>query len=428
MREILAPTGLGLIVFTFVFLVGQLFKLAEILLNSGIPANIALELIALLLPGVLSITIPMALLVGILLGVGRLAADREILAVRASGISLVHLAIPIVVFSAIVSACMMWANTRLIPYLNLKGSDLKVQMTFHALSAIPAGTPFPLPASSDKSQTMTVLIDSKDPETGALQGVTLLTQMQADDATADLDTTIADLDTTTVKEALSRKSEKEQANTAPPEKKKKKKKDAKKAEARRADQAREYDELLEKPTQDIVILAANGVFEPKIEDRVVYIRLSNGSIQLTNPENPASYDIIQFDSLAKGIVPSFSKIAKGYFEKDPREMSLPELRQQIARRDKGRKYSTELYERFSVPLACIAFGLIAFPLAIYVRPTGKAVAFAISFLLILCYYGLLEYGVALNRAGSPLGPAAMLAPNVIIAAIGCFMLYRVVAR
>lgn len=427
MREILAPTGLGLIVFTFVFLVGQLFKLADILLNSGIPANIALELIALLLPGVLAITIPMALLVGILLGVGRLAADREILAVRASGISLVHLAIPIVIFSAIVSAAMMWANTRLIPYLNLKGSDLKVQMTFHALSAIPAGSPFPLPASSDKSQSMTVLIDSKDPETGALKGVTLLTQMQSDNSTANLDTALADLDTTTVKQALNRKDDKAQAK-AEPGKKEKKKKETKKAASRRADQAKEYDELLEKPTQDIVILAANGVFEPRIEERVVYIRLSNGSIQLTNPDNPASYDIIQFDTLAKGIVPSFSKISKGYFEKDPREMSLPELRQQIVRRDKGRKYSTELYERFSVPLACIAFGLIAFPLAIYVRPTGKAVAFALSFLLILVYYGLLEYGVALNRSGSAFGPAAMLAPNVIIAGIGCFMLYRVVAR
>src|SRR5690606_19451191 len=81
LREILSPTVLGLLVFTFVFLVGALFKLASKLLASGIPVPMVMELILLILPGVMAITIPMSVLVGILLGVGRLAADREILAI-----------------------------------------------------------------------------------------------------------------------------------------------------------------------------------------------------------------------------------------------------------------------------------------------------------------------------------------------------------
>src|SRR5690606_10934109 len=127
----------------------------------------------------------------------------------------------------------------------------------------------------------------------------------------------------------------------------------------------EWNRLLTQPVQDIIVMDEEGSFDPVIDDRVVYVRLKNGSIQLSDPHNPAAYDVIRFDTLTKGIVPTFSKIEKGYFEKDPREMSTNELREQIQIRDKGRKYSTELYQRLSVPMACIAFALIAFPLAVY---------------------------------------------------------------
>lgn len=427
LKEILAPTGLGLIVFTFVFLVAQIFKLADLLLNSGIPARIALELIALMMPGVMAITIPMALLVGILLGVGRLAADREVLAIRASGISLTHLAKPVIGFAIVVASMMIWANMRLIPYLNLKSSDLQVQILFHALSAIPTGTPFELPTEGEEDRDTTILIDSKDRDSGQLQGVTILTQVEASESPTDIATKVNNLNTTTIKEALASGEEPQKPEKKEKKKKKKKTREQRLAE-RREKQAKEWNELLTKPIQDIIVMAESGSFEPVIDDRVVYIKLTNGSIQLTDPHNPAAYDVIKFESLTKGIVPTFSRIEKGYFEKDPREMSTPELKDQIQRRDKGQKYSTELYQRFSVPLACIAFAFIAFPLAVYVRPTGKAVAFGISFLLILFYYGFMEYGVALSHGNSPLGPLAIFLPNVIIAIIGCFMLYRIVTR
>lgn len=426
LREIISPTLLGLLVFTFVFLVGQLFKLADDLLNSGIPARLAIELIALLIPSVLAITIPMALLVGILLGVGRLAADREILAIRASGISMLHLAKPIIAFAIFVSGAMIWTNAKLIPYLNLKSSDLQVQILFHALSAIPTGTAFPLPTEAQDNQRINVLIDAKDLDTGLMQGVTILTQIESEGSSprnlADALTTATLLSDTESTTALA---------ASPPAKPKRPKRRLTREERlaeRRMKQERDWQERLSKPVQDILIMAEQGVFEPQIDERVVYIRLNNGSIQITDPDNPEAYDVIQFDTLTKGIVPTFSQIEKGYFQKAPREMTLTELRQQIAVRDRGGKFSTELLQRFSVPLACISFALIAFPLAVFVRPTGKAVAFAISFLLILFYYGMMEYGAAVNQSGKSFGPIAIFLPNVLTAAIGCFMLYRIVRR
>ncbi len=426
LREIIGPTGLGLIVFTFVFLVGQMFKLADRLLNSAIPAQLAGELILLILPGVLAITIPMAVLVGILLGVGRLAADREILAMRASGISPFYLARPIIGFTILLSGLMIWGNMRLIPYLNLKSADLQVQVLFHALSGIPAGIPFEMPTDDTDS---TIFIDSKDADTGVMHGITLLSQLEATKSDTPPVTRAADTKTSGGKKGKGKK--KKSAAQGKADKvivKKDKLSKVEKLLERRREQEQEWSDLVSLPVQDILIIAESGVFDPKISERVVYVRLTSGTIHITDPDNKSSYDIIKFDSLTKGIIPDFKKIEGGGFEKDPREMSISELRQQIVKRDKGRKYSVELYSRFSIPLACIAFGLIAFPLAVYVRPTGKAVAFAISFLLILFYYGLLQYGVALGHANSPLGPAAIFLPNFIIAAIGAFMLYRMVIK
>ncbi len=421
LREILGPTGLGLVVFTFVFLIGQMFTLADYLLNSGIPPRLGLELILLILPGLMSITIPMAVLVGVLMGIGRLAADREILAIRASGVNVLHLAKPVVAFTIVVTGFMMLANVKLIPYLNLKRADLQVQILFHALSAIPAGVPFEMPTEGQEGDSA-IFISSKDPESGKMQGVAMLVQMEANADPSKVRSGLSDLNTTgAVKQVKEKKRAKQAAAWELQQRKEKMSKEEKLA-LRRQEEQQDWNEKVNKPVQNVLILAEQGVFDPQIKDRAVYVRLSKGSIHLTDPEDKGAYDVINFDTLTRGIVPTFDKIEKGYFEKAPAEMSVGELRQQIKQKDKGRKYSVELYQRFSVPLACIAFALIAFPLAVYVRPTGKAIAFGISFLLILLYYGLLQYGVALGSA------VAIFLPNLLIAGVGGFMLYRITSR
>src|SRR5689334_139420 len=123
----IGPLIMGLLVFTFVFLIGQIFRLTDIVLNSSVPGSLVGQLILLLLPGILSITIPMAVLVSILLGVGRLAADREILAIRTTGVNLMHICVPILMLAALLCAGMMFANQRMIPYLNRKSSDVRMQ-------------------------------------------------------------------------------------------------------------------------------------------------------------------------------------------------------------------------------------------------------------------------------------------------------------
>ncbi|HXP71857.1 MAG TPA: LPS export ABC transporter permease LptF [Candidatus Dormibacteraeota bacterium] len=94
-REVASHAILGLAVFTFVFFVPQLVRLMDLIVrHSGGTWTVA-KLFLCSLPPVLTFTLPMAVLVGVLIGLGRLSADSEIVALHACGISLRRLLLPV---------------------------------------------------------------------------------------------------------------------------------------------------------------------------------------------------------------------------------------------------------------------------------------------------------------------------------------------
>jgi LPS export ABC transporter permease LptF/LPS export ABC transporter permease LptG len=94
-REVFRHAFLGLIVFTFVFFVPQLVRLTALLVrHTGSGAQIA-EVFLAIFPGVLAFTIPMAILIGVLLGLGRMSADSEIIALTALGIGRRRILLPV---------------------------------------------------------------------------------------------------------------------------------------------------------------------------------------------------------------------------------------------------------------------------------------------------------------------------------------------
>jgi len=98
-REIFRHAFLGLIVFTFVLFVPQLVRLMELLVrHSGSGSQVA-KLFLYYVPGVLIFTMPMAVLVGVLLGLGRMSADSEIIALTALGISRRRMLVPVAVLA-----------------------------------------------------------------------------------------------------------------------------------------------------------------------------------------------------------------------------------------------------------------------------------------------------------------------------------------
>ncbi len=105
-RQLLIPFFLGVLVFTFIFIIPEVMEYAESFIAKGVSPLVIVQAMARLVPYALGLTIPTSLLMALLVAFGRLSADREFVAMQACGISLMRLLRPVGLVSV---AC--WAAT-----------------------------------------------------------------------------------------------------------------------------------------------------------------------------------------------------------------------------------------------------------------------------------------------------------------------------
>ena len=86
-RETIPPFLLSLVIFTFLLEIPPVMRDLEMLVAKGVSWQVAGRIVLTLIPQALGLTIPMALLTGLLIGLGRLSADRETVALLACGVS-----------------------------------------------------------------------------------------------------------------------------------------------------------------------------------------------------------------------------------------------------------------------------------------------------------------------------------------------------
>ncbi|RMF93021.1 MAG: LPS export ABC transporter permease LptF [Nitrospinota bacterium] len=98
LREIVTLFVLCLCSFTLILLIGNLFKLVDLVLNKGLPTFFLLKLLSFRLPSLLVFTVPMAQVVATIIVYSRLNGDNEILALKTAGYSLAQLLFPNLVF------------------------------------------------------------------------------------------------------------------------------------------------------------------------------------------------------------------------------------------------------------------------------------------------------------------------------------------
>jgi LPS export ABC transporter permease LptF/LPS export ABC transporter permease LptG len=131
-REILSPTILGLAVYVLVFLMNALFELAELAIKKDLPAGSVLQLLFFYLPRVFVMTIPMSILLGVLVGIGRLSTDSEVIALRASGVSYWRLLAPVMTLGAIGWAACSFLMLDLEPRANYRRQQVTNEMMYSA--------------------------------------------------------------------------------------------------------------------------------------------------------------------------------------------------------------------------------------------------------------------------------------------------------
>jgi LPS export ABC transporter permease LptF/LPS export ABC transporter permease LptG len=113
-RQVFSHALLGLLIFTFVFFVPQLVRLMEVVVrHSASPARLTL-LFACTFPRVFTFTLPISVLVGVLIGLGRMSADSELIALSALGIGLRRVLLPVGVLAggmaALTLVMTLWAS------------------------------------------------------------------------------------------------------------------------------------------------------------------------------------------------------------------------------------------------------------------------------------------------------------------------------
>ena len=114
--------------------------------------------------------------------------------------------------------------------------------------------------------------------------------------------------------------------------------------------------------------------------------------------------------------------------KDKEEMSLTELKQFIdsAQEKDGRYYSAliEFHEKFAVPFACFALGLLAVPLGLQPMAGRRSVGLVLGLSFFVLYYLMLIVGWSFGESGVYPPAIGMWAPNVIVSVVGLVLLIR----
>jgi lipopolysaccharide export LptBFGC system permease protein LptF len=471
----MTPSLMALATLAFVLLVRMIFMRSDDL--AGVVSFPILLLTTFyFLPTLLTLAIPMAILTGVLLGIGRMTVDSEIKACRTHGVNLFTAFSPVLVCGLAATILVFFNSLYFAPWMLSRSLHLLDRLKYEVINSVQPGM-FET-VKMGKGMEVVLQFKDRDPQTGELENVKLWiegapggmkdrTKVPAAKKAKTLEelkargVKSADLVKPEVSDSLASASLGDAASTrasglarglaasgdaastgpvGPSTKKNAKKGNGEEATT---DTASASSDMIKTR-----FMASSGRIEldTGAEQPSAALVLRNGSIHVVRDEIDKRYTLVEFKQMRYEFRPEADEDAAGAFSQ---AMTIHQLRRRIAscmvehaRRmaegtdDEGitkslkiaRTLRGEMWQRFSISLACLAFVLIGVPLAVYIRPSGKSIGISIAFLLIMGYYGVWHYGASLTRGGLWFGPAVIFLPNVLLTIIGAVMLHRTVHR
>lgn len=356
-REISGPLALGFLVYTFILLLDALFDVAEMIIRRGLPVSTVVELLLLSVPNIVVLTIPMALLFGVLIAIGRLASDSELVALRSSGVSLLSLYRPILFVSGLLSVLNMVLMVYVLPWGNHR-----LQLTrLEALTQNVSAQVKPRVFWDEWENQILYVFDAPDEE--PWRGVFLAQSIPA-------------------------------------------------------------------TRENVVTVAERGRVRVEDDGERVILELANAWVHEADLENPNSYQISSHERLEVLVEDQLAtqQRARISASKGVRELTLTELAEWATDADRSpqtrRLARVEIHKKFSIPLASLVFGIFALPLGFNNRRGSKASGFALSIVVIVAYWVLLDVGEKSAAAGGSPPWLAMWIPNLVLSTLGLFLLAR----
>lgn len=171
------------------------------------------------------------------------------------------------------------------------------------------------------------------------------------------------------------------------------------------------------PSRPLTIFARNGIVDSDEKTGAMRILLHNGSIH--SQDNKGGYRLIAFGDYL--LTTELGK--SGALVRSEGDLSVTELLQ-VARVPQARnKALVELHSRFAFPAAALVFAILALPLGLSNRRSGKGAGFTASILVLLVYYVLLSFLRTLAEKGDFPPVLALWLPNLLFLVIG-LVLFR----
>ena len=124
-KEIILLTAAIIGVLTFLLAAVNLFKVIQLIMYTDLPMWITIKFVGLVLPLTLTLTIPAGLLAAVLIVFGRMSSDRELLALKASGIGLAPIVAPVIILAMLLSMVDYWLVAYVVPQCQKESSSMK---------------------------------------------------------------------------------------------------------------------------------------------------------------------------------------------------------------------------------------------------------------------------------------------------------------
>ena len=424
-KEHVGPFFLGLSTLVFVFILNIVFKDLGRLLGKGLSIKIILEFFLLNMAWVAALAVPMSVLVSTLMSFGRLSADNEITALKASGVNLYRLITPILIISALLAVGMERFNNEVLPDFNYRVSMLyrdisrkKPTLTLEPhvfFNDIPNYSLLVHEIDNKTNELKGIIInDTSDPKfsrTIIAKSGTLKFSAEKEMLVFSLrDGEIHEVDTENYEQYRKLKFERQVFSIAVDgmvlkRRESKHRGDREKSAAMmREDVRRDQDVIHEREGRMVNHVKADleNVFKPILwptNDDSLPLEKKLKSRHIMQPTERVNQMIKKLDGEKRVIKSS--------------ERSIDKL-------------EVEIHKKYSIPVACIVFVLIGAPLGIMARQGGLATGWGFSILFFFVYWAFLIGGEQLadRQIVSPL--VAMWLPNLIVGTIGIYLVIHTV--
>jgi lipopolysaccharide export system permease protein len=422
LREHIPPFFFAVFIITFLLILETIPKIVDMVIDKDISAIVVLELIFLNLAWMIALSVPMAVLVATLLAFGRLTSDSEIIAIKASGINLTRVLIPLLIAAGFLTIAMIEFSDKILPRLNHKARVLQGDIRSMRPTLIFRAGVFITDISG-----YIILIDKINHSTSEIEGIRITNNknpkqpritvaksglMKFIDNGQTLQFTLYDGEThmldTDEPDNYRRVGFGEQVINV----------GGVGSELKRSETSFKTDREMNIREMQKVIDDARTIIEPfnaRTETAVNQKLDMLFGDSLKPPTDSLLTDSAALAFLKVNMSNTFSRIKRNHD-------------QIMAQHKQIDKYKIEIYKKYSIPAASFAFVLIGAPLGILSRRGGMGVAAAVSLVIFTVFWSFLIGGEDMADRGIVSPFLAMWAADILTAAIGLYLLTKVITE